>query len=350
MRVTSWWMVCGLSAALIACGDDDDAKPSRPAADGGAMQLPDKTAGKGCKRDSDCPNGKCMKELQVGSMTESRPAPGGYCTVACESDGQCGQNGECSVPAQADRGLCLGTCRQQSDCREGYACVGGGNTLGIQVSGSCEPMQKAQQLGSRVAGRECGSDDDCLGGSCASASTVGAEYPGNYCTGRCWRDSECGEGGACLAPTGSSEAGWCYDACEADTDCSRGGYRCSQLSPGFKACFPAPDQLPDGAAGKACTSDTDCGGQKDTCLSELPFSTFSAYENVAAPGGYCTVKCSLDAECGANAQCIARPLQGGLCLKKCTDKADCREGYGCEVHGRDLSDEDKVCVPRPDDP
>src|SRR4051812_42547482 len=126
MRMTIWWMVCGLSTVL-ACGDDDT-KPSRPAADGGGMQLPDKTAGKGCKRDADCPNGTCMKQLQVGSMTESRNAPGGYCTADCESDGQCGQNGKCSVPAQADRGLCLGLCRDQSQCRAGYVCVGGGTT------------------------------------------------------------------------------------------------------------------------------------------------------------------------------------------------------------------------------
>jgi hypothetical protein len=106
--------------------------------------------------------------------------------------------------------------------------------------------------------------------------------------------------------------------------------------------------LADGTAGKACASDADCGGQKDTCVNELPFDTFSSYENIAAPGGYCTLKCSLDAECGAAAQCIARGLQGGLCLQRCADKADCREGYGCELHGRDLSDVDRVCVPRPE--
>lgn len=340
------WLWIGLSV-VPACGDDDDAKP-RPAADGGGMQLPDETAGKGCKRDSDCPNGKCMKELQVGSMTESRPAPGGYCTAGCEIDGQCGGNGQCSVPAQSDRGMCLGSCRQQSDCREGYVCAGAGSTGGIQLSGSCEPMQAAQQLGDRVVGRECAADADCLGGTCASASPLGAKYPGNYCTGRCWKDAECGEGGVCLASSGTSDAGWCYDACVADTECGRRGYRCIQLSPGLKACFPAPAALPDGAAGKACTSDADCGGEQDTCVTELPFSSFSAYENVAAPGGYCTLKCSLDAQCGANAQCVSRGTQGGLCLKKCVAKADCREGYGCDLHGRDLS-EDKVCVPRPDE-
>jgi hypothetical protein len=347
MRVTPWFVVCVLSAVL-ACGDDDDPKKPRLAADGGEMQLPDKTAGKGCKRDSDCPNGKCTRELQVGSMTESRPAPGGYCTASCEADAQCGSNGECSVAAQSDRGLCLGSCKTQADCREGYACVGGGSSFGLQLSGSCQPMQVADKLGDRVAGRECASDGDCLGGSCASASSLGAKYPGNYCTGRCWEDTECGEGGACLVFTGTAEAGWCFDHCESDTDCGRRGYRCAQLKPDFKACFPAPDALPDNTAGKPCTSDAECGGAKDTCVTELPFDTFSTYNNIAAPGGYCTLKCSLDGECGAGAQCISRGLQGGLCLKSCADKPDCREGYGCEVHGRDLDANDKVCVPRED--
>jgi hypothetical protein len=349
MRVRPWWVVCLWSAAL-ACGcGDDDAKAPRPAADGGEKQLPDKTAGKGCKHDADCPNGKCMRELQVGSMTESRSAPGGYCTAACDSDGQCGQNGSCSVATDADRGLCLGNCKQQTDCRGGYACVGAGVAAGLQLSGSCQPLQAADSLGARVAGRECASDDDCLGGACASASPLGAKYPGNYCSGRCWKDDDCGESGACLALTGTSEAGWCFEHCDADTDCGRRGYRCTTLKADFKACFPAPAALPADSVGKACTSDAECGGGQDTCQTELPYSTFSAYENVAAPGGYCTQACSLDTECGEGGVCISHGPQGGMCLALCTDKSECRAGYGCELHGRDLDPNGKVCVPRPDE-
>lgn len=331
--------------SVAACGDDDDHDHKKRDV-GDAGQLPDKTAGKGCKRDSDCPNGMCVKALQIGSMTESRAAPGGYCTTGCTTDSECGEGGQCSVPAGSDRGMCLSSCHLQSECRTGYVCVGGGSGTGTPIAGSCEPMQAAEQLGDRVAGRACASDGDCLGGSCASTSPVGAAYPGNYCTGRCWADSDCGEGGGCIAPAATSSAGWCYETCSADTDCDRSGYRCMQLSPSFKGCFPAPKPLEDGTTGKACKSDDDCGGQSGTCVTELPFGTFSGYEDIAAPGGYCTLKCSLDSECGTGAQCVSHLSKGGLCLKQCATRADCREGYGCELHGKYNMPEDKACVPR----
>jgi hypothetical protein len=336
------WL-CSVAAACGSSGND----PHVPAtADAGENRLPDNTAGQACKRDSDCPNGTCMLELQVAAMSEARPAPGGYCSASCDADEQCGQQGECSVPAHAESGLCLGSCHEQSDCREGYACVGGGNTNGLQLSGSCQPMQAAGSLGDRVAGRECADDADCLGGTCESASPLGAAYPGNYCTGRCWEDADCGKGGACLALAGTSEAGWCFDDCASDTDCERDGYRCIQLKPGFDACFPAPDPLPDHTVGHACASDADCGGNKDSCVNELPFASFRSTENIAAPDGYCTQPCSRDAECGAGGQCISKGVQGGMCLAICSDKSDCREGYDCILHLRDLDPSGKVCVPR----
>jgi hypothetical protein len=118
------------------------------------------------------------------------------------------------------------------------------------------------------------------------------------------------------------------------------------LKDGFDACFPAPEALPDDTAGSACSSDMDCGGAKDTCLNEIPYSTFSEYANIAAPGGYCTQPCSLDSECGAGGVCISRGSKGGMCLKACHEKAECREGYGCELHYRDA--DGRVCVPRPE--
>jgi hypothetical protein len=339
MRLWPAWIVC--LCAAFACGDGASHAST---ADAGQTQLPDKTAGKACKHDSDCPNGRCMRELQIDGVSEARPAPGGYCTAACDTDGQCGKQGECSVPADSDRGLCLGSCRTQDDCRSGYACVGGGEGIGLALSGNCQPMQAADSLGDRVAGRECADDADCLGGSCASVSPVGARYPGNYCTGRCWKDQDCGAGGACLALTGTAEAGWCFEHCAADADCGRRGYRCRELFPDLDACFPAPDALPDHTAGRACTSDKDCGGAEDTCASELPYDTFSSFKNIAAPGGYCTQPCSLDSDCGAGAQCISHGVQGGMCLALCSDKSECRAGYDFVPHGRDP--ESKVCVPR----
>jgi hypothetical protein len=76
----------------------------------------------------------------------------------------------------------------------------------------------------------------------------------------------------------------------------------------------------------------------------LPFDTFSSYKDIAAPGGYCTQDCSLDAECGAGGQCVSHGVEGGMCLALCTEKSQCRDGYDCLFHGRDAVS--KVCVPR----
>ena len=339
------WLARVISVCLaMGCGESRGPRDDDAVVDAGDSTLPDHTAGKGCKRDADCPNGRCMRELQVGSMTEAREAPGGYCTAACASDLQCGEGAECSVGAGADRGLCLGACHTQRDCRDGYVCVGSTHTLGLQISGSCQPRQSTDSLGARVAGRACAADDECKGGQCATVTALGTKFPGNYCTGRCFEDAECGEGGVCIATAASAEAGYCYASCDADSDCDRRGYRCLQMA-GSGACFPAPESLPDGMAGKPCSDDAACGGGKDTCAKELPFGSFAAYEVVPAPGGYCTQTCSRDFECGSGAQCISRGTRGGMCLGTCNERSDCREGYSCTAHGRDLDENAKVCAP-----
>jgi hypothetical protein len=68
-----------------------------------------------------------------------------------------------------------------------------------------------------------------------------------------------------------------------------------------------------------------------------------ADEVAPAPGGYRTPPCSLDAECGAGAQCISSGVKGGICMHRCSEAGDCREGYACMLHGRDLND-DRVCL------
>jgi hypothetical protein len=311
--------------------------------------LPDDVAGKGCKRDSDCETGRCERSLQIAAGADVLDAPGGYCTLDCSTDAHCGRGGHCSVPAGADTGQCLGECRGDDDCREGYKCVGGSKGLGahgqgIEIAGSCQPKPEVRRLASGVAGRPCVSDADCAGGRCAANSPLGPAYPGNYCTARCFEDTDCGIGAACLAFAGSADPGHCFETCSADSDCTREQYRCAQLRPGFDACYPAPRALPDHTAGRACDSDAACGGARGSCLSDLPYGTFSAYEPVPAPGGYCSQECSLDEQCGKGAQCISRGVMGGMCLVTCEEREDCREGYQCIAHGRANNDHEKVCV------
>jgi hypothetical protein len=338
-----WFAI--LLALCAACSKERPSGVPDAAADGGETAgLPDDVAGKGCRRDSDCKTGRCERSLQIAAGGDTMAAPGGYCTLDCTTDSQCGRGGQCSVPAGADAGQCLGDCKSNDDCREGYTCIGALGGLGLALSGSCQPKPEVRKLASGVVGRICVSDADCAGGRCAASSPLGPAYPGNYCTARCLEDADCGVGGACLVFDKSPDAGHCFESCGSDADCMRDQYRCVQLKQGFDACYPAPRALPDNTTGTACDSDAACGGVLKSCARELPYGTFSAYEPVAAPDGYCTQECSLDDQCGAGAQCISRGVMGGMCLATCNQRSDCREGYECVAHGRANRFDEQVCV------
>jgi hypothetical protein len=311
--------------------------------DAGPAKLPDHVAGKACKSDAQCAHGRCAKTLSANMDTDAPAAPGGYCTASCATDGECGAGAECAVPAETSMGQCLASCSDQAACRDGYSCVGAGRARGLVVLGSCQPTPKADALGNGVAGATCATDVDCEGGRCASNSPLGTPFPGNYCTGTCTADTDCGTGGACLLLAGTA-AGQCFERCSSDAGCTRDGYRCRTLNDGFSACYPALQALPDGVVGKACSSDTDCGGSTDACASMLPFRNFSSYENTPAPDGYCTEPCTLHSDCGANGACISHGRPGGTCLLRCKDMTDCRSGYYCATLTF-LRSRDQVCVP-----
>jgi hypothetical protein len=331
----AWLLLLCVAALLSGC----KRKPKQPGDD---VRLPDGVAGTTCERDADCRGGRCVGVLHIQAVSDAVDAPGGYCTASCDTDSQCGRGAECSVPAGEPEGECLSACNDTSPCRKGYSCVGASARFGF--SGTCQPEPETAQLEDGVAGLPCKSSGDCGAGECAAASPLGATLPGNYCSARCLDDADCGQGGGCLVFAGSNNAGHCYALCSEDSDCTREGYRCRLVGPDFNACYPAPTALPDHRAGTACNDDTDCGGKEGSCALAL---TFGADDDVPAPGGYCTQACSLDSECGAGSQCIAASARGGVCLARCVDDADCRKGYDCVIHGRDLIDEDRVCIPRP---
>jgi hypothetical protein len=338
--------LCHVSAISLLVLFGACAKQTRdvPQPDAGPS-LPDKVAGMGCKRDDDCPKGRCAGALHISSADTTMDAPGGYCTMDCDTDSLCGATGECAVPSGESAGECLARCSAASDCRDGYLCIGGSTSVGFDVSGTCQPRPATGHVPDGVVGRACGTAVDCQGAECARTSPLGTDFSGNYCTARCLDDTACGAGGACLVNSGSSEAGYCYAHCSSDDDCTRDGYRCRHIGADFDACYPAERPLPDDTAGKACQSDGDCGGNKSSCAAELPFGDLTSNAIVAAAGGYCTQRCMYDADCGAQAQCIAAGVMGGYCLGSCSQQSDCRTGYSCVAHGRDFNNTDSVCVP-----
>jgi len=75
--------------------------------------------------------------------------------------------------------------------------------------------------------------------------------------------------------------------------------------------------------GGSCTSNADC---TQRCL-------FSPQDPQNWPGGFCTVACTVDADCPHGAACTKEG--GGVCLQRCATNADCAGlGNGWRRRGR----------------
>jgi hypothetical protein len=338
--------------SLAACGGDEES--GAPAGQGGAagvgggatggssgvggtpvMPLPADTAGKACAADTECAPGTCATMVE-GLDGMPLAAPGGYCMGSCMASAECGAGGTC-VPGltTGGAGLCYDMCSGDMDCRQGYLCG--------PLTSTCRPAPPTDQLTDNQAGLACAGDAECGDGTCLTMRLSGEPFPGGYCSGACLMDSHCGVGGVCWRAGGA--AGRCYDACAADPDCTREGYRCRDITDTIKGCLPAADPLPDNTAGKLCAADADCGGAMGSCAAMLPAVGGG---EVAAPGGYCTVSCEIDTDCGLEGLCVAT-RGGAFCFDPCAMQTDCRDGYTCgERGGMDMPS--LVCTPiQPDD-
>jgi Cys-rich repeat protein len=322
-----------LSSALLlaACGDDDggnddDNQGGRSGSSGdggtaGRSPLPADTAGKPCTGDGDCGSGTCETEVQ-GLDGQPAPAPGGYCMGSCATNADCGAGGVCVGAGMGQGGLCYEGCTTDADCREEYLCG--------PITSTCRPAPPTDQLDDNTAGTECTADPDCGDGVCLTERGMGGNatpLPGGYCSGACLEDAHCGAGGVCRRPGGG--AGACYASCATDADCTRDGHRCRDLGGDQLGCLPAPDPLPDGTTGQACAADADCAGVAGACATEIPAAGGGM---IATPGGYCTIACEVDLDCGAGGVCVTT-RGGSLCFKTCTTAADCRTDYVCGERG-----------------
>jgi hypothetical protein len=316
-----------LTLAASACGGDDKKTPNTGGGDGDGdgdagitngdgdststvTPLPAKTAGKQCSGDSDCGSGSCADSLAGGSLLSlissfagidlSTKVDGGYCTLTCTKNADCGEGGVCfglppsilaSVAGNDASGECRTKCSADADCtRSGYECAqfdkqaagdalagigggaggaaGGGNAaldpsqiLGfLTIENSCVPKPTATKLADGVAGKACMEDKDCGKGMCvgASASASGS------CSGTCLADSDCGAGARCQKGFYGS-GGQCVETCTQDSDCARAddGYTCTAVGSN-KMCVP-PQQQPatDAGAGDSGTNTESDAGTSD---------------------------------------------------------------------------------------
>jgi hypothetical protein len=360
---TSHWKHVVIGAASVfalACGGDDDggdngAGNNPPPATG--VVLGKDIVGKACTAAADCGSGgRCAPTQSFGMLSAfletfglatALPAPGGYCTVACANDANCGEGGIClGALGTILMGECRKSCTANSDCRPGYECAkptatGDGGRAGAGLAAlpaQCQALPAADNLAPNQSGAACSDQPDagalstaCGDGYCALGS----------CTGTCSSDSTCGAGGACVPNGFYGSSGSCQETCAVDTDCNRysptSNYGCVDYQ-GRKLCGAKLQPLPANTLGIACTEDSQCGN--GTCLENLG----GVLTPLAAPNGYCSLQgCSDDTVCTGGA-CIGN-AGAGRCLDTCTVDNECRSGYSCVERVSATMVNTKVCLP-----
>ena len=295
-----------------------------------------------CSAERPCLAGECREDL-----------PNGFCRVECEEDGDCGRQGVCN-----EAGLCRTRC-DDAGCRAGWICdprdevpicVADCQEVGCSGMQICEAglcvdpppcveetcNDKDDDCDDRVdegVENACGAcgpvpaevcneeDDDCDGTSdegVLNACGACGRLPAEACNGG---DDDC-DG---LTDEGVLNAcGRCgnvgADVCDGlDTDCD-GLIDEAAPCPGGQVCRNAVCGPPISGPGGPCQQDADCA--QGACLADVP-------------GGFCQVACARDADCGANATCVAL-AEGNLCLERCNGR--CRAGWVCY-------EGDGVCFP-----
>jgi hypothetical protein len=258
-------------------------------ADGNGNACVGATVGSACTDDAQCrgalgQTAVCKRTTSSGLGTYG----GGYCTLPCQSDSQCGANNACAPPgALADFGesdsLCIKGCAAQSDCRTdaGYACYGT-TTSGICWLDPLPPRDGGPPVPAAVMGAPCTRD----GGECGPPDQAGcilatqsdggaSSFAGGYCTADCLNvaGEKCGPEGVCVGFGDPVEQALCFKACQvgAPNPVCRPGYVCSDLD-GAPAtpqgiCFPGCDAPGQGCAtGQSCIAD----GGVDNGYCQLP--------------------------------------------------------------------------------
>jgi hypothetical protein len=304
---------CGDGACSGACSADTDCASGRVCRDDPYSSGPQQTcvvrpspadaAGGPCATAADCGSSSTNSCRDVATYGYA----GGYCTGFCTTDESCAPGDHCAW------GTCVKSCGSSADCRgAGYACQD------FDSDGRTECWSSG--TGTSAVGGPCSSVADCAGGNGASC-VVGANVAGGYCSLACDAASPCPSGSSCRRAVCSAD-------CTTDSDC-RLGYACATLFPGDTSPVCVASATGAGAIGDACTSITECaGGTRGRYL------TNSWY-----PGGYCSLSCATDSECGSGAACY-----GSTCVGTCTTDADCsRPGYRCVEGTREDGTTVRMC-------
>lgn len=350
---------CDPAGACVQCVEDADCPGSRCQDDGTCWPGPQEgeicrddgscaaglvcmADGNVCRRacdpyDPDCGNGTVCVMLESGGelvleggtpVAACLPGTGGIANGrACTGEDTCRADLFC-MPSTRTTSFCRAFCDPAgpNTCGGDHVCTPvpyGGTTVGV-----CGPLTRWMQT--------CASDDDCAfdqGCRPMSASDGGFAQRCDWSPGStrsaeaCDDDADC-RSGSCVAIDDSGN-GYCFGACDAETDCKSTAF-CAPLA---IAGSTAPVQ----ACQPRCTNDAACAafGTSAVCslvadgLELVPGCTRAL--GPVAGGGDCTA----DAQC-ATGTCFdnsvgAVPATAGYCLGTCGTNADCANATVCRT-------------------
>lgn len=263
----------------------------------------------------DCPSGENCNE-RTG---QCQPTQFGYCENGCTNDAQCGgQDDVCLNLGIGDGGHCWQDCSAEgATCPDNYECASlQGTTLSICIptGRTCEPCYDSSCYPDGVCDPTSGEcvelQQDCTvagcpaGQLCDPVSTQCVE-PGRACTGDSWA-TDCDNFVTGCTTQRSGTEGTCEEICTADTDCASGescvetNIRKFCLGDDLNGPLTCGTLKRTGTqTGKPCTRQSQCNG---VCVTDGNLD------------GFCSTRCSSDAECGAGETCGMGPSGYEVCL------------------------------------
>lgn len=311
-----------IGAACEAAGDCDqvDGSPT-------CLKMPEGYCSTDCAGDG-------LFDCDTESICDQLGDQAFFCLDGCLTDngsGDCRDDYRCSARPDVSNfdgrevGVCVPTCKADSDCEAGRRCDTG--------SGNCV------QRGQVATGGACSNNNSCNGGLCITADT----FREGYCSARCGSQFQgCEPGSQCGELFGESV---CLDSCGGDADCRQGeGYKCRQIGTrknqdgddvAVKVCVPRCQSNDECEDGDHCDAESgDCvAGAADPnplgafCDGDGDCETGECITDGDWPRGYCTSGCGdCDGVCGSTPS-------GDRCLTACDGDLDCRPGYVCSEGG-----------------
>lgn len=223
--------------------------------------------GAACDSNGDCGDALCLQDESI---------PGGYCSKVCATgipgaDDRCPAGALCT-PTEDAASICLRSCVDASECRQGYICAFDGLERGVclpacttdldcpldSVCDASSGFCVADDSGAARLGSSCGLDADCASQFCFDETTT--DWPGGACVDDCtgrfsgdYCDGAGPESGLCVEI--DMDLAVCFPSCSTGNDC-REDYACSAdvgatNDDGFGFCLPSCGVLGCGA-GEYC--------------------------------------------------------------------------------------------------